>query len=443
MTHSVRLAGGMDPGFAWDGDRVRDSSELRPGSEVPAGLRGAFASAQEDSSGAWRLSRDPLGINKLFWARQPDGTILVAASPYMLVREGLAFEEVRSLPPGSVVDLNPDGSTVERSLIPASWFSHEKTTRTEMIATSIRDKLDRYLADLAKAFPRAQAFVCLSGGLDSTGIATLVSEHFRDTVAVSFDLRRSGAAESADRRTAVRLAEDLGLPLLEANATEDQMLEMLDTVLLAGADWRDFNVHAALVNAVIARTIRQTEASSDVIVFTGDLANEFLADYETEHYRGKSYYRLPRLSPVALRDSLVRGLDTSHREIGVFGAWGLPVVQPYAVAVDDYMKLGDEFLGSEGRKQRLCRMIFGDLAPEYVLSRTKVRAQMGDESGGGILAICVDRGLDGAWLKQRFAELHGVDGPAALDRFMRAGRYASALPALEGSLSRDLSKEGV
>lgn len=439
MTQSVRVLGSLDPGFAWDGVRVLEDSELGPGSDPPAGLRGAFASAQEDPSGAWRLSRDPLGINKLFWARRPDGTLLAASRPRLLVEAGIPFEEVRSVPAGSVVDLHPGGFTEERSLIPDSWFSRAKTASMEEIASGIREKLDRYLSDLAAAHPRARAFVCLSGGLDSTGIASLVSEHFRDTVAVSFDLRRPEDEASDDRQTAVRLAEDLRLPLLEANATGDQMLETLDTVLLEGADWRDFNVHAALVNAVIARTIRQTETSSEALVFTGDLANEFLADYESESYRGKTYYRLPRLSPLALRDSLVRGLDTSHREVGVFGAWELPVIQPYAVAVDEYMKLGDEFLGSDGRKQRLCRMIFGDLVPEYVFSRKKARAQMGGESGGGILAACVDRGLDSAWLRKRFAELHGVDKPAALEKFMRAGRYAAATLVTRGILS----KEGV
>lgn len=445
MTQSVRVLGSLDPGFAWDGDLTRDLSEFDPGSGMPAGLRGSFASVRPGSNGSWRLSRDPLGINKLFWAREPDGNILTAALPHLLVQAGRPFETVRSIPAGSVLDLHPGGVTKETSLIPSSWFSSEDGADgadVEQVAAAIRDKLDRYLAALAKAHPRARAFVCLSGGLDSTGVATLVRKHFRDTVAVSFDLQRTDGPPSEDRQTARRLAKGLGIPLLEANATEDHMLDMLDTVLLSGADWRDFNVHAALVNAVIAQNIRQIEPSSEALVFTGDLANEFLADYESEQYRGKTYYRLPRLSPAALRDSLVRGLDTSHREIGVFGAWGLPVIQPYAVAVDEYMKLGDEFLGSEGRKQLLCSKIFGGLIPDYISSRTKVRAQMGDESGGGILAICVDRGIDNAWLRRRFAELHGVENPADLDRFMRAGRYFAARPTLEDILSKETrSKE--
>ena len=45
-----------------------------------------------------------------------------------------------------------------------------------------------------------------------------------------------------------------------------------------------------------------------------------------------------------------------------------------------------------------------------------------------MLAACVDRGLDAAELRRRFAELHGVDDARSLDRFIRAGRYRAAMP---------------
>jgi hypothetical protein len=113
------------------------------------------------------------------------------------------------------------------------------------------------------------------------------------------------------------------------------------------------------------------------------------------------------------------------------------VVQPYAVAVDEYLMLRNDFLRSENRKQRLSRAIFGDLVPEYVFSRAKVRAQVGNPStGGGVLAACVDRGFDDHWLRRRFARLHGVDDPAILHKFIRAGRYAAAVPSLEGGRNK-------
>jgi hypothetical protein len=434
MTRSVRVLGRLDPNFAWDGSRIYDQSDFRPGNDLPVDLRGAAASVEGGLSSVWRLLRDPLGVNELFWAEDAEGDILVAARPYLLIEAGRRFEEIRAIPSGSVVDLLPDRpSPEEYSLVPRSWFASPESPGMEAgtIAKRIRSTLDSYLSALATTFPQAEAFVCLSGGLDSTGIAALVREHFRNVVPVSFDLRRPGGRVSEDRRVAERLARDLDLPLLEADATEDQLFELLDTVLMEGIDWRDFNVHTALVNAFLARAIDGALKGQQAIVFTGDLANEFLADYEPEQYRGVTYYRLPRLSLAALRDSLVRGLDTCHREIGVFAAWDLPVVQPYAVAVDEYLMLGDGFLRSEDPKQRLCQAIFQDLVPDYVFSRAKVRAQVGNpDTGGGVLAACVDRGVDGDWLQRRFAALHGVANPSALSQFIRAGRYYAAVPSL-------------
>jgi asparagine synthetase B (glutamine-hydrolysing) len=258
----------------------------------------------------------------------------------------------------------------------------------------------------------------------------LVHEHFADAVAVSFALARPGPA-SDDRVTAARLARELGMPLLETTVSAEALLAPLDTVLVEGIDWRDFNVHAALVNAALAAGIAQAASDSRVIVFTGDLANELLVDYQPERYRGVTYYELPRLEPMALRASLVRGLDTCHREIGIFAAWGLPLAQPYAVAVDAYLSLPGDFLRVADRKERLCRAIFGELLPAYVYSRPKARAQVGSAAvDGSVLALCVDRGIDADSLRSRFAELHEVTDPTDLDRFIRAGRYRAGVPVL-------------
>jgi asparagine synthetase B (glutamine-hydrolysing) len=434
---AVRVLGRLDPNLAWDGSRLYRDAEVRVGSGPPYELRGAAAWVRPGPGGSWRILRDPLGLNKLFWARAQGGRVEVAARARTLVDAGHPFEAIQSIPRGCVADLVAgEPPAAPESIVPDAWFSADgPTLEVEKAGREIRSSLDRYLAAVAAAHPAAPVFVCLSGGLDSSGIAALARERFPAPVAASFDLAQPGRPASQDRAIARRLARDLGLPLLEVTVTEDELFEHLDTVLVEGVDWRDFNVHAALVNAALAAGIDEAlparEPATPVLVLTGDLANEFLVDYHPERYQGTTYYQLPRLPAVALRASLVRGLDSCHREVGVFGAWGLSVVQPYAVAVDAYLALDGGFLGSEERKQRLCREIFGGLLPEYVYSRPKVRAQAGSPGlGGGVLAACVDRGYDAAWLRRRFASLHGVADPRTLDRFIRAGRYRSAVPSL-------------
>ncbi len=432
----IQVLGELAPTFAWDGEKLHLDGDLAPGTELPANLRGAASVAQTDGHGRWRLLRDPLGLNKIFWGYDSAGDVQMAARPATLVDAGIPLTEQYAIPPGCVVEVEPaTGCLGSRSLMPERWRRSWDGGQVDLnrVGGIIRDQLERYLHALAEAFPDAPAFVCLSGGLDSSAVAALARRWFPRLVAVSFDLARPGAGASEDRVTAERLARDLGLSLLQVTVTEDELFGHLDTVLLHGIDWRDFNVHAGLVNAALASHIRGVCAdpapTAPPLVLTGDLANEFLADYEPELHGGVTYYGMPRLTGRRLQRSLVTGLDTSHREVGVLAAWGLRAVQPYAVAVDAYMSLPDAFFESGYRKQRLCRAAFGEAVPRYVYERRKSRAQIGGErSGGGVLAAAVSRGIDAAWLRRRFAELHGDADASRLHRFIRAGRYRSAIP---------------
>ena len=425
------MVGALDANFGWSDGTLFDAARCDPGLPVPNALRGAFACVSSTSDGRHRIVRDPLGINKLFWATADDGDVLIAARPKRLVDAGCRFESIQAIPPGAVIDL--DVPTLSRTEICSLRMEPapdgEESGSIERLAREMRSVLDRYCEALAATHPRTTVFVCLSGGLDSSGVAVLAREHFPNVAAVSFDLHREGNARSDDRLTAERLARDLGLPLVCVTVTDDELLAAMDTVLVEGIDWRDFNVHAALVNAALAEGIAEA-ADGPALVLTGDFPNEFLVDYRAEMYRGQMYYRLPQLEPASLRTALVRGLETSHRETGPFQAWGLPVVQPYAVVVDQYLALPATFLRVDDRKEHLSRMIFGDGIPSYVYARPKTRAQVGGAAAaGGVLATCIDHGVDASWLRRRFAELHGVTDATTLDRFIRGGRYRAAIPS--------------
>lgn len=428
---SVDRIGHADPCLAWrPGDaHLRDEVCLADDWPVPGDVRGSFAIC-EPRDGRLRIARDPLGIAKLFWGVLDD-RLIVGSLPSHLVAAGVAFRDIRAVPPG--FGMTRDGGDAPTT---TAWTPDDlrptATLDVDAAARRIRDALSGYLAAVSRSFPEARAYVCMSGGLDSSGIAALVREHFRDVVGVSFDLRRPGGTASADRITADRLARDLHVPLLTVDVTPEELLEPMDDVLVAAADFRDFNVHCALVNWAIAHAIDDARKDGEeALVVTGDLANEYLADYHEETYAGRTFYRLPRIPRPALRDALVRGLDSSHRELGVFGAFGLRVVQPYAAAVDAYLALEPEAFDDERRKATLDRAIFGDAVPDYVYDRKKSRAQVGDdEAGGGVLAACVDRGIDEDWLRGRFAALHRIEDFAELNRFVRAGRYRAAVPPM-------------
>lgn len=436
----IRIVGSLDRAFAWSpehGFAGRDVS--RPLETLPRDVRGVFATAEADGSGRWRLTRDPLGLGKLFWCVGPDGALLMASRPLSLVDAGCRFEEIHAFPPGSVLDIDPERGTNERARLESGGLdggdvAERHRLDLDEVASEVRSILTHFFSDLAASRHRSRIFVCLSGGLDSTGITVLAREHFHDVVAVSFDLERPGGVESADRRDARRIARDLALPLMQVTVSPDDLLSLVDTVLVECIDWRDFNVHAGLVNAALARAIREEcggdPGEGDPLVLTGDLVNELLVDYEPERYRRHTYYRLPRGPGAAVRRFLVRGLATSHREVGAFSARGLSPVLPYAVAAGAFLSLDGERLGDPGCKSRLARRLFGDAIPSYVYDRPKIRAQVGDlDTGRGVLALCSDRGVDQEWLVRRFCRLHDTE-PESLRRFIRVGRYRSGLPDL-------------
>ena len=428
----IRQLGELDPSFGWTGTRlITGVCADEVVSETY--LRGAYASLFIHQAAA-RLVRDPMGLGKLFWAVDPDGTLLFSARPWRLVEAGCAFGEIRAVGPGVVMEIDLDRADERAQPLPAPQRSPARSApacSVEEIAANIRATLDRHCAALAVASPDTRVFVCLSGGLDSTGVAVVARQHFRDVVAVSFDLRRLNGSTSADRRTAERLAADLGLPLISVTPTEDELLDGLDVVLREGIDWRDFNVHAGLVNLALASGIAAAHSTTPALVLTGDFPNEYLVDYHAEEMDGQTYYALPRLQPAALQAALVRGLETSHREVGPFRAWNLPLVQLYGPAVDHYLALSAAFLTDPQRKERLCRLMFGRAIPDYVYTRPKTRAQIGDTEGnGGVLKVCLAHGIDSRTLRRRFAELHRATDPE-LDRFIRAGRYAASVPRLE------------
>jgi len=427
---TLRLIGRPDPCFGWDGEALVANLPSAPAPPV----EGAYAGLAHDADVAW-VARDPLGLGKLFWARSADEVVL-AARPAWLTERGHPLDECHAIPPNTIATIRSSSGTAAAT--PIVTDDRDDTDAGDMtrediaeVATSIRDTVSRYVGAVLAARP-GPVVVCLSGGLDSTSIAALVREHRDDAVAVTFDLDRPGSHRRSDDFAAAQaVARHLGLTLVPALHPPARLFDLLDTVLVAGIDWRDFNVHAGLVNAGLAVTIADLVGPTtrdETTVLTGDLVNELLADYRSETYRGQAYYPLPRLPLGPLRASLVRGLQTGHREIGVFVDLGLTVVQPYAAARADFLRLPDAVLGPGPGKRLLYEEMFGDALPRISYERPKTRAQTGSADDLGVLAACVDAGIDAAWLARRFAQLHGVEDLQALGRFLRAGRYRSALP---------------
>jgi asparagine synthetase B (glutamine-hydrolysing) len=420
--------------FCWSGDAYHTAIEpLAIQADRRPPLHGRFACASSASDGRVTLARDRLGMNKLFLAVHESGTVVAANYLVDLVHHGVPFEAIYSVPAGYRVRIAPQQDLVEVCRNgDARDRSAAAPASVDDVARDIRADLEVWLSRLAAQFSNRHVCICLSGGLDSGLIAALAREYFPHLTAYTYSFTGPGIGVSEDAIYAERLARILRIPFRLVRATEDDLHGVVDSALCYGQDWRDFNVHCAIVNEIVARAIRQdaeTAGGPLPLVLTGDLANEFMADYEPVAYQGEQYYSLPRMQPFDLRRTLIRGLDSGDREVGVFNRHGLELLQLYGLIVNQYHRLPRAFIGGKESKQMLVRKVARNLLPDFVFNRPKVRAQVGDATAHtGILPLLIQRGHDAAWLRRAFSRLFNIESIAFLDRFIRGGRYRSVRP---------------
>lgn len=399
----------LDPGTRWDGQFAR-----------------ALAS---DGGARITLIRDRLGTNKLFFAIHSSGRVLVANYLIDLAQRGVPCEASYSVPAGHIVRIDLEQRRLVLSRYAAPRFGEaSEPQRLATVGPRIRWRLERWFGRLAEQFGSRKIFVCVSGGLDSGLIAALAQRYFFDVTAYTYSFTEKGGDVSEDACYGRRLAEFLGIPFRLVPASAEDVLAAVEPAVLYGQDWRDFNVHCAIVNELLAsamaRDLPRPGHETPALVLTGDLMNEFLADYTPLAWNGREYYRLPGLDREALRAVLVRGLDAGDREIGVFGWHELDLVQPYGLVSDLYLGLPSAVVREGDAKQKLGLAVAGDLLPAWIFDRSKVRAQVGDSKRPiGILPVLSASGWDGQWLRKTFCRLLGIKGDAFLNQLIRAGVY--------------------
>jgi hypothetical protein len=199
----------------------------------------------------------------------------------------------------------------------------------------------------------------------------------------------------------------------------------LQTVLRHGQDWRDFNVHCAWLNDHLGEALRQRYPNESVVVLTGDLMNEYVADYTAVTYRDTVYYPQPRISRERLRRFFIYGLDTSDRELGIFHRHGLMAVQPYSILAEEYLRVPAAVIEQSQCKETLNLPLLGDPIVEKLVGRAKTRAQVGGKDGG-TLGLFHDNGVTQKALKGHWEELFApLCREGAPREMIISGRYRS------------------
>jgi hypothetical protein len=379
------------------------------------GCYGQFAAVCKISDELYEGVRDPLGIGKLFYCRDEQGKLHFAPRFSELFQYKC---RIFSLPPGYRVKIHSGGVDKVRSLMSSpqeeSWelksFQADFNSRIDLVFKTLRKKEESGW----------KIFIALSGGLDSTIIASKSAEYLKSPVACTLDLGKSEDSEKSEK-----IAGHIGIEHKVFKTTREDILDALEEAPFSCQDFRDFNVHCAALNILLARNIKAIIDSSEdidrekVIILTGDLMNEFTCDYAGEVIDGKEYYKLPRVGKKQLQQYLIGGLDTSDREISPFASYGLLCIQPYAVLWDLYSTLPESVLEKDDPKKYLNSFQVDRTIKDFI-PKVKLRAQVGSRENMGILGLCHSLGMSDKSFHKSLLDIGG-DPQGKIPLFV--GRY--------------------
>jgi asparagine synthase (glutamine-hydrolysing) len=299
-------------------------------------LRGMFAFALFDSrQGTLTLARDPFGIKPLFWTardggvafaselkglrpllgdRPPidHGAIVASLLYYWVPEDHCVYRGVEKLPPGSWLQVTPDGRhRLERYFDPRAELAAPSARRVDV------EELRRVLEDSVAAHLVADVPIStfLSGGLDSSLLTVLAARHNPDIDSYTISFRpedRRLEAMPDDLAYARSLAGRHGIRLHEVEIAPDvadllpRMVHTLDEPI----------GDAAAINAyLICRAARDAGVK---VLLSGMGADELFGGYR-KHYAcllATRYRRLPAILRHRVVAPAVRRLPVAGRRRG-------------------------------------------------------------------------------------------------------------------------------
>ena len=169
-------------------------------------------------------------------------------------RRGVPLEGVYSVPAGP---RRPAGSARAVKRLPPvcgvgpGRRDHARSSST--VAQRIRRELDVWFARMAAQLRTRKIRVCLSGGLDSGIIAALARKYFTDVTGYTYSYGTGPAPRQRRREQCGAAGRSATHPAPHRPGIGRRRHGRVDDALCYGQDWRDFNVHCAIVNEILAR----------------------------------------------------------------------------------------------------------------------------------------------------------------------------------------------
>ena len=311
-------------------------------------------------------ARDPYGVRPLFIGDlKDDGGICFASE--MKGIHGLC-SSIEQFQPGSfLVDAHSSAlgfrtnQQVYRQQFPVKYTILDENSALQAINSSLK-------AAVKKRLMSDKEICCLlSGGLDSSLIAGLVSAHFEPRTLKTYSI---GLVGSPDLHHAKLVADHIKSDHTTIELSQEEFLDAIETVIYTIESYDTTSVRASVGNYLVSKYIKDN--SDCKVVFNGDYADEVCGGYKyfSRCQDGEEFHNecVRLTSDIHYFDSL--------RSDRCISSNGLEGRVPYADKdfVQMYLSIAPELRMSNERIEKfLLRKAFDheDLIPAEVLWRKK------------------------------------------------------------------------
>ena len=364
------------------------------------------------------LGRDVLGTKKLFFTVYKKKIYSSKNFVDLLKKKKFLNDNIFSCPKGKVLKFEEDRLVKVFDISPKEIFYRKKKNNLKIVD----QKLNFLFKKLKKKY--SKVVVALSGGLDSTIILDKAKKYFQsNTYAATCSLQKNKASKlTEDMIHAENISKELKVQHIKILFDEKFVIKNLNKILYTSQDWRDYNVHCAVINYVLAQNIKKKFNLKKTVLITGDFMNEYFADYEEEKFEGKTYYKQLRTNQKIRQRFFIKGLDSSAREVGVFEYFGIQNFQPYFIVKSNYESLKEKELNFKNAKYNYNKLLINKKLFKLINSK-KIRAQS-DPFNGGIIGIFHSNGISSKDLINKFKNIFLVNDKF-IKNFINVGSYKS------------------
>lgn len=333
-------------------------------------LNGIFAFVLYDNQdNTYLVGRDPIGVIPLYYGYDELGVFYVASEMKALIRR---CTQIRVFPPGHYY------SSKTKEFVKyyhRDWEKYEAVKDNVTNKTLLKEALEKAVhSQLMSDVPYG---VLLSGGLDSSIIAAIVTKYAQKRVESS-DIKEAwwprvhsfaiGLEGSPDLKAAKKVADYIGSVHHEFVYTIQEGLDAINDVIYHLETYDVTTIRAATPMYLMARKIKSMGVK---MVLSGEGSDEIFGGY-------LYFHKAPNAQ--ALHEETVRKLSQLHlydclRANKSMAAWGVEARVPFLDKefLDVAMRINpeDKLIKDGKMEKHILREIFSDYLPEDVVWRQK------------------------------------------------------------------------